>query len=119
MTRLPASIALLVLAGCASSPPVAAPAPPPFVQSLIAGFEAAPVANPPASVWRYTYRDATVYYVPPRCCDLPGVVYDGAGEAVCQPDGGYTGRGDGRCPDFVDRRRDGVLVWADPRGERG
>jgi hypothetical protein len=56
-----------------------------------------------------------VWYVPARCCDVPGVVYAADGSMLCEPDGGITGRGDGRCPDFAAARRDGVVVWRDPR----
>ena len=114
--RLPAASLLLLLAACASPPVVTAPARPAFVAGLIAAFEAEPVANPPASIWRFTYRGETVWYVPARCCDIPSTLYDATGGAICQPDGGYTGRGDGRCPDFIDTRRDGAVVWSDPRG---
>jgi hypothetical protein len=56
-----------------------------------------------------------VYYVPSKCCDVPSVLYDSAGAVVCSPDGGITGKGDGRCTDFFDARRDEVVVWRDPR----
>jgi len=38
------------------------------------------------------------------CCDIPSVLYDTAGTVVCAPDGGFIGRGDGRCPDFISQR---------------
>src|SRR5687767_5310887 len=100
-----------VLAACATpAPVVVAPATPAFVQRIIADFEAEPVANPPASVWEYGYRGGTVYFVPARCCDIPSQVYAADGTPVCQPDGGLTGRGDGRCPDFAAARTGGRLV---------
>ena len=112
---LPAALAVL-LAACATSPPVVAePARPAFVNRLIAGFEAEPVANPPAEVWEYAYRGQTVYFVPARCCDIPSQVYAADGTPLCQPDGGLTGRGDGKCPDFAAARTAGRLVWRDPR----
>ncbi|HEX6535209.1 MAG TPA: hypothetical protein VF041_11455 [Gemmatimonadaceae bacterium] len=73
------------------------------------------MANPPASVVRYKYHGADVYYLPPRCCDVPGVLYDSAGAVVCLPDGGITGKGDGRCNDFSAVRRDEVVIWRDRR----
>ena len=113
---LSAAVALL-LAACASPPPrVVAPAHPAFVDRLIAGFAADPVANPPASVWEYAYGGRVVYFVPARCCDIPSQVYAADGAPVCQPDGGLTGRGDGRCPDFAAARSQERLVWRDPRG---
>ena len=109
-------VAAAMLAGCAPAPVVADPVQPPFVDALIARLEAEPVANPPAEIWRYTYGGRPVWYVPPQCCDIPSQLYESDGDAICQPDGGFSGRGDGRCPDFGATRRDGVRVWVDPRG---
>lgn len=88
---------------------------PEWVKELIRQFEAAPVGNPPQSIWKYTYRGATVYYVPPQCCDQYSTLYDANGKVICAPDGGFTGGGDGRCPDFFQERNDGTLLWRDPR----
>jgi hypothetical protein len=72
-------------------------------------------ANPPASVYRYQYKGKTVYYFPPRCCDIPSELYDGDCNFICSPDGGFTGRGDGKCPDFFTTRTDETLIWEDKR----
>jgi hypothetical protein len=88
---------------------------PPFVTQLISRYEADPLANPPASIWRYTYKGAVVFYVPPSCCDVASELYDHDGQLVCGPDGGITGRGDGKCPDFFEQRADELLVWRDNR----
>ncbi len=86
-----------------------------WLSALIAQFKAEPVANPPHRIQSYRYRDQTVYYVPPSCCDQPSTLYDAKGEVICAPDGGMTGRGDGRCADFYQQRSDELLVWSDPR----
>lgn len=86
-----------------------------WVDTLIAQFEAEPVANPPHRIVSFRYRDQTVYYVPPSCCDQPSVLYDAKGDVMCAPDGGMTGLGDGRCADFYQQRSDEALVWSDPR----
>jgi len=120
VAAIPLGLALFA-AGCAAAPastPDPAPpatANPAFVDALIAGFEAEPVANPPAAIFRYRYRGQDVWYVPPRCCDIPGEVYTADGEKLCEPDGGFTGNGDGQCTDFHDARSDERLVWRDPR----
>jgi hypothetical protein len=44
-----------------------------------------------------------------------GELFDESGILLCAPDGGITGRGDGRCPDFFDERREELRVWADNR----
>jgi hypothetical protein len=103
---------LVVLAGCF------VPADedrPPFVERLITEFEAGPKKNPPGSIWRYDYQGLVVFYVPPSCCDIPGELYTSDGELMCAPDGGFTGDGDGRCPDFFSARSGEQLVWEDRR----
>jgi hypothetical protein len=88
---------------------------PAWLKQIIANLEAEPVANPPASITRYAYKGQTVYYLPPRCCDVPSELYDSTGAVLCGPDGGITGRGDGRCADFFTERKDEQLIWQDRR----
>jgi beta-lactamase class A len=88
---------------------------PPFVRDLIKRFEAEAVANPPATITRYEYNGHAVYYVPPRCCDIPSTLYDDAGTMICHPDGGFTARGDAKCSDFFDARSKARLIWRDAR----
>lgn len=73
------------------------------------------VWNPPAKIYSYKYNGQTVYYVPPRCCDIPSVLYDENCNIICYPDGGFSGIGDGRCNDFFASRTDGKLIWEDRR----
>jgi len=63
-------------------------------------------------IYSYTYRDQTVYYFPPQCCDIPSVLFDRNCNIICNPDGGWTGGGDGRCPDFFEERTDEQLIPA-------
>ncbi len=88
---------------------------PAWVRELIRGFQAAPVGNPPQSIWKSQFGLQTTYYVPPQCCDQFGILYDAAGTILCSPDGGFSGGGDGRCPDYFQRRTNVELVWKDPR----
>ena len=109
---------LLLLAAILAGPTAcsaSAPAREPWIDGLIARFEAEPVANPPHRIVQYRYHEKTVYYVPPSCCDQPSTLYDEKGRGLCSPDGGFTGRGDGRCADFAEKRGEGVLIWSDPR----
>ncbi|MEA5389948.1 hypothetical protein VB738_01615 [Cyanobium gracile UHCC 0139] len=112
--------ALTVIAPTALASP-AAPLPstlpaPPWLQRLIGQLKAQPPGNPPQSVWRYRYRGQVVYYLPPQCCDQTSVLFDAEGRVMGAPDGGLTGRGDGRAADFFAQRRQGLLLWRDPRG---
>lgn len=90
-----------------------------FVQRKISEFKSKPVSNPPASIWRWTYKDAIYYFIPAECCDKFSELYNHEGELICHPDGGYTGRGDNKCPidilsrDTLNLKRE--LLWQDER----
>jgi hypothetical protein len=110
----------VAFAGCGATAPLGGPASghtpvPAAVAALIHELETQPVANPPAYVASYDYAGQIVYYVPPRCCDIFGDLYNAAGQVICHPDGGLTGRGDGRCPDFLSQRTNETIIWRDPR----
>jgi len=107
-----ASAILLALVACGGTAPEARP---PWLLSLIEAQMSEPVANPPAQIVRLEYGSGVYYYLPPRCCDVFSELYDADGTFVCHPDGGLTGRGDGRCPALGDVVREEV-VWRDPRG---
>jgi hypothetical protein len=111
------AIALLgtFLSGCGSSP--TEPDGPAWLQALIARIETEPVSNPPSSILSYRYRGELVYFRPARCCDIPSELYDEEGTLLCRPSGGFTGGGDGRCPDFAATRTDERLIWRDPRSQ--
>lgn len=88
---------------------------PAWAKDLINQEESGPVANPPASLVKCLYKDQEVYYLPPRCCDIPGTLFDSQGGKICSPDGGFTGKGDGQCPDFFELRKDCLVIWQDNR----
>ncbi len=102
----------ILLAGCAASTQTGNPA---WVDQMIRKFKSQPVGNPPQSVWRYEYKGQEVYFVPAQCCDMYSSLYDARGTVLCAPDGGFTGQGDGKCPDFFDQRTGEKLVWKDAR----
>lgn len=65
----------------------------------------------PMSVTRYNYKGETVYYMVSHCCDKYNIVYDSACNVIGFPDGGFTGRGDGKMTDFKNVATDEKLVW--------
>jgi len=99
---------------------------PPFIQQIIAEHEEAlPEPDPDRAlgairvrtsaleIWQYDYLGETVFYFPTTpgdCCDTFSRLYDVDGNLICYPDGGITGKGDGRCPGFVDSRGRGVRI---------
>ncbi|HEU4533571.1 MAG TPA: hypothetical protein VFS00_05615, partial [Polyangiaceae bacterium] len=67
----------------------------------------------------YSYKGDTVFFVPAPCCDHTSELYDSTGKLLCAPDGGITGRGDGKCKDFMTSRKDELSVWQDARTPGG
>jgi hypothetical protein len=102
----------IILIGCTRAPANNNPG---WVNNLVATFQKDPVGNPPQSIWQYEFKGQTVYYVPAQCCDLYSSLYNAAGDVICAPDGGLTGHGDGRCPDFFQVRGSEKLIWQDSR----
>ncbi|GAB3195086.1 hypothetical protein GCM10027293_04740 [Pontibacter aydingkolensis] len=90
----------------------------PWLNQLIQEMQDAETANPPAKIYRYTYKDQEVFYLTGRCCDIPSKLYDKNGNIICEPDGGITGKGDGRCTDFFEKRSDETLIWEDKREQK-
>lgn len=88
---------------------------PQWVDELIDTYQSEPVGNPPRSIWRYSYKSRTVYYVPRLTSENYSSLYDIDGNEICAPEGGYGNTGDGRCPDFFISRSDETLIWRDPR----
>lgn len=86
-----------------------------WLMNLIQKLRAEEPANPPAKIYRYTYNDKIVYYLTGKCCDIPSTLYDVDGNVLCEPDGGITGKGDGRCTDFFEERSEETLIWEDKR----
>ena len=76
------------------------------VKKLIRGSNGTPQA-----VWRYQYQGETVYQVIPDCCDQYISVYSSNCDFICAPSGGYSGKGDGKCPNFNDEATEGVMIW--------
>jgi hypothetical protein len=88
---------------------------PACISNKIAQMQQDPVRNPPGSVTQYLYNGQTVYYITADCCDQYNELYDSKCNLICAPDGGFTGQGDGRCPDFFTNRTNEKLIWQDSR----
>ena len=101
----------IILIGCNDEPTFA----PECLEDRVSQILKDDVWNPPASLYSYTYKGETVYFIPQRCCDIPSELYDVNCNLICSPDGGITGNGDGQCVDFFELRSDEKLIWIDPR----
>ncbi len=84
---------------------------PPCLAAKIKAMAADPNQGSPLSVTRFTYKQQTVYYVVSPCCDKFNVVYDSVCNVLGHPDGGFTGRGDGKMPDFRQEATGEKVIW--------
>ena len=110
-----ASIMVVSIAMCSCRGNSVAEDSPEFVKELVERISKEDVRNPPAKIFRYNFKEATVYYLTAYCCDIPSQLFHEDSSIICSPDGGISGVGDGKCPDFYETRRDEELVWADRR----
>ena len=85
------------------------------IVQLIKQYSAEATANPPRKIYSYVYNGQMVYYVTAPCCDFFSDLYDSKGMLIAHPDGGFTGKGDGKLPDFNEKKKNQKLVWADKR----
>ncbi len=88
---------------------------PQWLQNRIQGILATRKRNPVIRISRYQFEGETVYYESAPCCDQQSTLYDAEGKILCHPEGGITGKGDGKCGNFAKRRTNEQLVWQDPR----
>jgi hypothetical protein len=88
---------------------------PSCIQQKIEEIKKQPKWNPPAEVYEYRYNGMRVFYFTSNCCDQYNAVYDENCNYLCAPSGGITGKGDGKCNDFIEKAEKLRLVWKDNR----
>lgn len=84
---------------------------PTCIKNKIDSFKLKEAHEMPQRVVEYTYKGKKVYYVVMPCCDFFNEVYDDACNYLGAPDGGFTGKGDGKIPDFLETATIGKVVW--------
>lgn len=87
---------------------------PAAIQKRIDGYKKMEKFEQPKSVVEYEYRGQKVYYVNMPCCDFFNELYDSTGKLMGHPDGGITGKGDGKVPDFAKEKTKERIVWKAP-----
>ena len=95
------SIALLL--GCSSSNArYVSPYSAKWVKQQIRLYEM-PTSDAIGSVTRKVLyaHGAAAYFIASPCCDKYDYFYDSRGVILCAPSGGFTGRGDGSCPEIL------------------
>lgn len=68
-------------------------------------------ANQPQSVTQYSYKGTAVFYISAGCCDKFNEVYNSDCDYLGAPDGGITGKGDGKLPGFFADATNKKVVW--------
>lgn len=84
---------------------------PTCIKSKIDSFKLKEVHERPQRVLEYIYKGKKVYLVVMPCCDFFNEVYDDKCNYLGAPDGGFTGKGDGKIPDFYEAAKSEKLVW--------
>ncbi len=84
------------------------------IKNKIDSFKLKEPHERPQSVVEYTYKGKKVYYVVMPCCDFFNEVFDANCNYLGAPDGGFTGKGDGKIPDFVAEAKNEKLIWKAP-----
>ena len=82
-----------------------------WLMQIIDGFITEPAGERPLLIKQFGYNGAVVYHFTSQCCDQFNYLYDVAGSIICAPDGGFSGDGDGQCPDFANTSTAGAVIW--------
>lgn len=88
---------------------------PACIQQKIDSIKKLPVGNPPVEIHEYNYAERKVYLISATCCDFLSIAVDSNCNYVCAPAGGFTGKGDRKCIDFLEKAKHLRLVWKDER----
>jgi hypothetical protein len=84
---------------------------PKCIQNKIDSFKVKAIHERPQKIVEYMYKGKKVYYVVSPCCDFFNEVYDDKCNFLGSPDGGFTGKGDGKLPDFFTEAKNEKLIW--------
>jgi len=112
--RLVIVLAVMILAGTQCSRKIYGDAPSCLIKKL-KEISSQPFGNPPAKLSEYEYDGKKVYLLTKPCCDQYNELYDTYCQYLCAPSGGYTGKGDSKCPDFDANAKFIRVVWEDKR----
>ena len=88
---------------------------PTCIKNKIDSFKLKEAHERPQRVLEYIYKSKKVYLVVLPCCDFFNEVYDDKCNYLGAPDGGFTGKGDGKIPDFFKEAKSEKLVWGTPK----
>ena len=84
---------------------------PEWLRIRLADYDASPMPAAPQAGFEVRYGDGFAYFVLAGCCDQLNPLIDARGVLVCYPSGGFTGRGDGKCPGVLPPGNQQREVW--------
>lgn len=84
---------------------------PTCIKNKIDSFKLKETHERPQRVEEYLYNGKKVYYVVMPCCDFFNEVYDQNCKYLGAPEGGFSGKGDGKLPDFFEKATSKKLIW--------
>ena len=112
MIKIITFLSVLFLISCATNKKVnGSKGLPLCLQTKIKMMSNNPGEGTPQSITRYNYKGQTVYYMVAPCCDKYNIVFDSLCNVLGFPDGGYTGKGDGKMVDFFKEATGKKIVW--------
>ncbi len=88
---------------------------PTCIKNKIDSFKLKELYEKPQRVIEYVYKEKKVYYFVMPCCDFFNEVYDESCNYLGAPDGGFTGKGDGKLSDFFKEAAKEKLIWGSPK----
>lgn len=107
---------LLILVGCHRERDEPTPSTlPACVQQLIQQNGKRSSGEEFIELYHYTYQKRSVYFGFSACCDRYNVLFDQTCQTLCAPSGGFTGGGDGMCPNFFNEATEETLLWRRPQ----
>jgi hypothetical protein len=84
---------------------------PKCIKNKIDSFKLMQKYEQPQRITEYDYKGKKVYYIVMPCCDFFNEVYDDHCKFLGSPNGGITGKGDGKLPDFFNEVTREKLIW--------
>lgn len=99
-------ILIILISGCVQEKPIQEDK---LIKDLIAKEESEQQSTI-ESVEKCVYKDQITYHLITGCCDFFNGVYNKNGGKICST-GGITGKGDSKCLDFFEERKDCKVIW--------
>lgn len=111
MKKFVGVIALILIVFSSFTKSKTKPVLPACIKQKIEAYKKLEKFEQPQSITEYEYKGKKVYYVTMHCCDFLNELYDDKCNLLGHPDGGFTGKGDGKLPDFNEKKSKEKIIW--------